>query len=619
MPAYDYLVNLGITSANFDTELTKMLGELGKLEAKREIHLDITEALNKVGQVQTVISNLGKDIAISIIVDPAKTALQDLTNMATQLATTLSNISIPSGAGIGAPAVPVTPAGAGGAGAVPGGGWGVNVGAMKKETADYARIVKRAYHEQQGLFEAPGAKPSINILREWAEGVMVPGGKIIGGLDSLRGKFDMLVTTIKGLNDLSLVEFRQELEKTIKASGAQSTEARELKMMYDALVEAHKKLGQAIRDTANDQQKAIKAFTDAINVSLRLEQTMSKAGTSAIAEADHLRRLHAIFGDVTKGATTSADAIAKIKTHLGTLSGDVAARELGETIKETSESMAHFKTEAGKAATSLNDIEKLNRKIVQSQLDVANRQDRIIEGNKIQLEDKKRLVMEEQRGAKALEREVDAATKLAHVTRTQYLIPGKRKGEEPREVTRPEYQRFELNRRMLENRRGMLRIDRELLTKVIRFGIIYRGILSLWTGSVDAAKSVVRTMMEMDRIAGQIAKVSPQMFMMDPKGEKRLADVMRVAIMYSKQFGSQLESTTESMVLFFQQGLAVEEVLARTKGALELATASGLENQESVEILTAAYEIYGDSIKKPMDFTNALVAVEQLHAVTARD
>lgn len=602
MPAYDYLVNLGITSANFDTELKRMLGELDNLEKERKIKLDVGEAITEIGKIQMEINNLKFP---ATIFDPAKAALQDLVNLANNLVTSLSNVSIPTGAG-----APAVPAGGAGVGKVPGGGFGINVGSMKKEAADYARITKRAYHEQEGLFTAMGAKPSIDILKEWAEGV---GG--VGGLESLKGKFDDLKKKIEELNDLSLIKFRQELESLPKTS----QEAKQLKMMYDALVEAHKKLGQAIRDSAKEQQRAIETYAKAENAVLVLTQTMSKSGTAALSEADYLRRLKATFGDVVKGAKSSAEALTKVRASLGTLTGDVATQKLGETISEVSSSMSQFKKESGYAADKLKEVDKLNKSLVQSELALASRQDRVLKNNKVQLEDKKRLVVEEHRGLKVLEREVDTATKLAHVTRTRYLIPGERKGEEPREVTRQKYQRFELDRRMLENRRSMFKIDRELLTKVIRFGIIYRGILSMWTGSVDAAKEVVRTMMEMDRIAGEIAKISPQMFMMGPEGAKRLADVMRVAIMYSKQFGSQLESTTESMVLFFQQGISLSEVLTRTKGALELATVTGLENADSVEILTAAYEIYGKSIEKPMDFTNALIAVEQLHAVTARD
>lgn len=694
MAVYDYLVNVGLSSENFEAALKVMLGELSRLQDSQKVQLDITDAKQTITELESYLKeNIGRPVSLNLDITNAQATLDTLTKAIQALSQQVPTVTIPSGETKGAEA------GAGGEGAEE--GRKVNIGKFKKEFVDVARIAKTYTHEQEGLFQTPGAKETIDFLETY-------GSK----LESLGRDITTLRDAIQGLNLLSLVELREHLKSLPK----ESAEAKETQVVLDAITEAHKRLVQALKDTSKEQQKARDTIGDLQKSLESLLDTMGVARGGEVAQANTLNKLRVTFGSLVGDADNVADAISNVQKHFVELGTQTVGKTLGEGIPEVRANMEGFKETTKDTRESLNDVSKINDKLVQSSLAIEDNERRVAEANKVGLEFKKQQVEEEQRGMKFAERYYDALSKKTFTKKIEYLIPGEAPGKPVRivtrqeyeryeiarklsektseikdtedntlkiqtaqqkkieeikalnernleiskmrvetegrgytaamkeydiksrsrvtvgqryfapgeggiakEVTREAYQRVELDRRAYENRRGLLRIDRELLGKAIRFGVIYRYILDIWKGIVNAAKATLKTIIEMDKIAGQIAKVSPNLFLIGKDAEKRLSDVIRSSIALSKKFGAVMESTAESMTLFFQQGLSVWEVLERTRGALELSTVTGLENSESVEILTAAYEIYGESIEKPLDFTNALIAVEQLHAVTARD
>jgi TP901 family phage tail tape measure protein len=161
-----------------------------------------------------------------------------------------------------------------------------------------------------------------------------------------------------------------------------------------------------------------------------------------------------------------------------------------------------------------------------------------------------------------------------------------------------------------------------ILAKAFRFGILYKIAVEAMQLGFRAIGATVREIAELDRIAGQIAKVNISLFGEGDNAERGVSNlnaVMGQAFEISKRYGTELEKTAESMALFFQQGLTTTEAVSRTDGAMKLATATGLQLNESVEILTASMKIFGETINDPIVLVDALTAVEQQHAITAQN
>lgn len=158
----------------------------------------------------------------------------------------------------------------------------------------------------------------------------------------------------------------------------------------------------------------------------------------------------------------------------------------------------------------------------------------------------------------------------------------------------------------------------DLLKKGLKFGVAYRLIVDVFRAGIEALKNTVRVMVEMDRIAGQIAKVAPALFLGEG-GAENLNKVLREGIEISRRYGTELESTTEAMTLFFQQGLTATEAIARTDAAMRLATVTGLQLGESVEVVTAVMRVFAAELENPIRLVDALSKVEQNQAVTARE
>lgn len=158
---------------------------------------------------------------------------------------------------------------------------------------------------------------------------------------------------------------------------------------------------------------------------------------------------------------------------------------------------------------------------------------------------------------------------------------------------------------------------------LLRWIVIYRGILMAWRQLTKLAKDFLKTNIDIDRIQGEIAKVRPGLFLGHDaesaiEGARRLQQVTYGAFEIAGRFGLRIEDVSSSMTMFFQQGLNVTQALERTNAAMMLTSVTALKADKAVETITAAMKIYGDTIKDPIILIDALIAVEQKHAITAK-
>ena len=87
----------------------------------------------------------------------------------------------------------------------------------------------------------------------------------------------------------------------------------------------------------------------------------------------------------------------------------------------------------------------------------------------------------------------------------------------------------------------------------------------------------------------------------------------------SISYGKLATDVGQNIAIFAQQGNSLAKSIELTKAALAASAAAGLDTAESVEFLTSATKSYTDFSENMIGIVDKIVAVEQKHAVTAKD
>ena len=646
MATFDYLVKIGLDGKNFDAVVDTLLNNLKKLDKDIQLKVKDTTAISTINDISTKVTTLRnslKDMPFTINNTKAKEAIAEITAIVSSLGDTLETMQT------GMESTAGTAGGIRGKGR---GGRGTDYRAMKTEMVDIARVTKRSVEANKGVFASPGAREAIKDVEDYAS-----------HLESLNKSYKTIDNTIVNMTDTTLIKLRNEmaqeqqllverqsrlesarkrynsLEVAIAKTGsattketatliargkaigilenrekAQATHIAKLEMQYKAIIPAHLKLQQAIVDTNKVRGKGEQQVKDAIiNLS-----NLRKATTALIAktgnEAEAMSQLRTSFGNLMGGATNVTSAINNIRTSLSSLHTSLTKKVTGKTLDAVANSASRFKRHLVEAKDITIDLNKTTKNVLRNLNQRVVGEQKVVTYNKEQLALKKKLAATE--GAQKFTAKV-YSPQLGRELSGQEKYFANINGIVD-EISRKEYRRIKNQERLNDLAKGFGGIATNILKKFALWGIAYRTLISAWQYGKKILKDTLKTIVEMDRVAGQIVKVAPQMFA-GAEGAKRISMVMKEAINVSIEYGTRMEDTAGAMTLFFQQGLGVTEALNRSRGAMELAAVSGIDLKQSVEILTAGYKIYGDAIKEPRDLTNQLIAVEQQHAITARE
>lgn len=638
MATFDYLVELGLSGKKFIEVVDALLDNLNRLEKTIELGVKDTTAsttINKVSENANNLRNTLKDMPFSIDNTKAKESVEAITSMVTSLKDTLGTMNLGAATqGIGTKKRVA------------------NYGSMKAQMVDVARIAKRTTEHARVTIPTEGIEESIASVEDYASTI-----------DAVGVDYEDLRKTIQTMTNTTLFDFRRglkeakqnltsttrelkkaksaydALKKSIKETGSatdedkkkleelsleitrlknvekgQATSLSKMDMWYKALIPSHLKLQQAMVDTERLQQKAIKTSGGAMKGLDQLEKSSKDLIDTTGNEAEAMSQLRTSFGHIIGSSTNVSEAITKIQKHLYGIRTEAARMKIGDTFEEVAHSTDKLKNHLSETRDINIDISKTTKNI-QRQLNK-----RVVGEQKVADYNREQL---------ALKRRLAATEGVQKVTLKEYspTVGRELSGEEKyfaningivEEISRKDYRRMKTQERLNDLAKGFGGVATDILRKFALWGIAYRSLISMWQYAKKLLRDTLNTIVEMSRVSGQIAKVAPLMFG-GTEGAKRMNTVMNEAISISIEYGTTMEKTADAMTLFFQQGLQTSEALKRSRGAMELATVSGLELNESVEVLTAGYKIYGDSIKEPRDLTNQLIAVEQKHAITARE
>ena len=148
---------------------------------------------------------------------------------------------------------------------------------------------------------------------------------------------------------------------------------------------------------------------------------------------------------------------------------------------------------------------------------------------------------------------------------------------------------------------------------ILRYLVVYRAAIVVTRKFQEAIRETIRTIVELDKIQGQIAKVLPTY----ARNQDNLNSITEQGIDVAKRYGISIQETISSMTLLFQQGLSTVEVIKRVNAAMTLSTVTNLDPAKAVEVQTAFLKIYGNELNTVGKLTESLLGVESKHAITS--
>ena len=91
------------------------------------------------------------------------------------------------------------------------------------------------------------------------------------------------------------------------------------------------------------------------------------------------------------------------------------------------------------------------------------------------------------------------------------------------------------------------------------------------------------------------------------------------AVGMAKNYGIAINEVLDGMVVYGQQGLKMNDILARTNATLIAVNVTTLDAAGATEALTAAHKVFGDEVSGSIGFVDAWAKVAAKHAITAKD
>src|SRR5574338_349078 len=149
---------------------------------------------------------------------------------------------------------------------------------------------------------------------------------------------------------------------------------------------------------------------------------------------------------------------------------------------------------------------------------------------------------------------------------------------------------------------------RNALRRVVQWGFA-SGVIY---GTVRALRSMADTTVTVQNKMVELKKVMDTTVTNFDSMQNSASDMAR-------GFGIAIEDVIDGMVVYGQQGLAMDEIMDRTKATLLAINVTTLTSASATEALTAAHEVFGEEITNSMQFVDAWAQVAAKHAVTAED
>lgn len=135
-------------------------------------------------------------------------------------------------------------------------------------------------------------------------------------------------------------------------------------------------------------------------------------------------------------------------------------------------------------------------------------------------------------------------------------------------------------------------------------GIIY--------GTIRAMRGLVDVVVDVQNKVAELQKV------MDTS-VTNFTEMQDSAVGMAKEFGISIDQVLEGMVVYGQQGLAMNEIMERTRATMMAVNVTTLSADEATEALTATMKIFSKDLTDSGQAVDSWAAVAAKHAVTAKD
>ena len=166
----------------------------------------------------------------------------------------------------------------------------------------------------------------------------------------------------------------------------------------------------------------------------------------------------------------------------------------------------------------------------------------------------------------------------------------------------------EKQRDLIKYTQGANRTFGAALRRVAMWG----GAATVVYGGISQLKTMIGTIADIETAVAQLRMV------MSPL-ETDFGRMSQAAVDFAKQYGTPVTEVLKGMRIFAQQGLAMADVIDRTRTATLASNVTTLSAKDATEAITAASKVFRQEGEATIRFIDAWSEVEAKHAITSED